>query len=276
MKSVSIFHTYTENVFNRKVKEWQSKMNESPEPFIHNAPKCFIDTLIYNYLTANNNNPLQSLTSTQVKREMDSMFAAGSDTTAHAMSFILLLLAMYPEHQENAREEVLKLFQKMKENDDDSIARHYLHELSYLDRVINECLRLYPPTPLIARELIGPVKLKSGIILPRGTTIGVGIHSVQRDKKIWGKDADEFNPDRFLPENLKSIKNFSYSFIPFAAGDRNCVGLKFARYSMKMMLMKVLRDFVLETDEEFEKIECEVHVLAKKVGGWNVRFRKRN
>lgn len=275
MNSVSVFHTYTQKVFNRKLKEWQNKINECPEAFIHNSPKCFVDTLIYNHLTFNNNNPLGNLTPDQIKREMDGMFGAGSDTTAHGISFILLLLAMFPEHQEEARHEALGLFKKIKDNGETRVERHYLHELTYLDRIINECLRLYPPTPLIARELTGPIKLKNGIILPQGTTIGIGIHSVQRDKKIWGEDADLFNPDRFSPENLKDIKNFSYSFIPFAAGERNCVGLKFARYSMKMMLMKILRDFVLETDEEFDKIECEVHVLAKKVNGWNVRFRKR-
>lgn len=203
------------------------------------------------------------------------MFAAGSDTTAHSVSFVLLLLAMFPEHQEEARREVLDLFEKIRNNGATRIERHFLHELTYLDRIINECLRLYPPTPLIARELTGPVALKSGIILPRGTTIGVGIHSVQRDKVIWGADADQFNPGRFKAENLKEIKNFSYSFIAFAGGERNCVGLKFARYSIKMMLMKVLRDFVLETDEKYDEIECEVNVLAKKVNGWNVRFIKR-
>lgn len=204
------------------------------------------------------------------------MFAAGSDTTAHSLSFILLLLAMHPEYQNEARLEVLELLQRLKDTSATHIERHHLHELTYLDRIINECLRLYPPTPLIARELTGPVTLKSGITLPRGTTIGIGIHSVQRDKGIWGEDADQFNPQRFSADNLKDINNFSYSFIPFSAGSRNCVGLKFARLSMKMILMKILRDFVLETDEKFDEIECEVHVLAKKVNGWNVRFRKRN
>lgn len=71
MKSVSIFHTYTEKVFNRKIEEWQNLINESPEPFINSSTKCFVDTLIYNHLTLNNNSPHGSLTADEIQREMD-------------------------------------------------------------------------------------------------------------------------------------------------------------------------------------------------------------
>uniref|UniRef100_A0A336LPX2 CSON000639 protein n=1 Tax=Culicoides sonorensis TaxID=179676 RepID=A0A336LPX2_CULSO len=155
MKSVSIFHNYTDMVFNRKLKEWQLKLNEFPEPSIHNSPKCYVDGLLYNYLTYNNNSKTENLTQEQVKREMDVMFAAGSDTTAHAVSFILLIIAMFPEHQKLVHKEISELLEKINANDEGCIEKLHLHELKYLDRVINECLRLYPPTPLIARELSG-------------------------------------------------------------------------------------------------------------------------
>ncbi|XP_063705861.1 cytochrome P450 4g15-like [Culicoides brevitarsis] len=271
MRSISIFHAYTDKVFDRKTREWQNRINESPES-LNGSVNNFIDYLITNHLTSNNN--VNYLAKDEIKREMDGMFAAGSDTTAHTISFILLLLAMFPEHQKAAREEVLELFQRL-EDTKSTIKRHHLHDLPILDMIIQESLRLFPPTPFIARQLDGPVTLKSGIVLPKNTHIGVGIYSAHRNREVWGEDADKFRPERFSIENLQKIKNFSYSFIPFAAGERNCIGLKFARYSMKMMLMKILRDFEVETDEKFEEIECEVNVLAKKVNGWNVRFRKR-
>lgn len=231
---------------------------------------------MYLHLTHNNNDAkYEPLSPVQVKNEMTVMFSAGADTSAHAMSFALLLIAMFPEVQEKMYQEIIRYQEILQKEEIPYIRRQDLNMLTYMDQVLNESLRLFPPTPLNARELSGPIKLSNGIILPTGTTIGIGIHGVQRSKKIWGPDAEKFDPQRFSSENLKLLDNFAYSFIPFAAGTRNCIGLKFARYSMKTVIWKVIQYYKLETNEKFEDIKCEVSVLAKKVGGWKIAFIKR-
>lgn len=61
------------------------------------------------------------------------------------------------------------------------------------------------------------------LFVPAETELVVSIYELQRNKKIWGNLADEFNPDNFLPENIES--KHVYSFIPYSAGSRNCIGI---------------------------------------------------
>ncbi|KOB51762.1 Cytochrome P450, partial [Operophtera brumata] len=95
-------------------------------------------------------------------------------------------------------------------------------QMKYLERVILESLRMYPPVPIIARKLNRDVKIvTNNYVLPAGATIVIGTFKVHRSVKHY-KNPDVFDPDNFLPENMAN--RHYYSFIPFSAGPRSCVG----------------------------------------------------
>ena len=85
-----------------------------------------------------------------------------------------------------------------------------------------ETLRLYPPVPLIARQLKEDLKLVSGdYVVPAGSTVAVATYKLHRNEKIY-PNPNQFNPDNFLPE--RQANRHYYAFVPFSAGPRSCVG----------------------------------------------------
>lgn len=95
-------------------------------------------------------------------------------------------------------------------------------EMKYLERCLMETLRLFPPVPLIARQMKEDLKLASGdYIVPAGATVAVATFKLHRNEKIY-PNPTKFNPDNFLPE--RQANRHYYAFVPFSAGPRSCVG----------------------------------------------------
>lgn len=99
--------------------------------------------------------------------------------------------------------------------------------------------------------------------IPSGATIGVCIYTLHRNVEVWGEDADKFNPDNFLPENVTN--RHPYSFIPFSSGARNCIGDKYAMLSMKILIINLLRAYKFSTHLKLEELEIEMHITLKLV-----------
>lgn len=225
-----------------------------------------VDALILSSLTQMDG-PFK-FTDKDIQDEIEIIIGGGADSSGHTISFVLLMLAMYPEIQSRVYEEITSIETDVKNG---RLTKSHLTSLVYMEQVLNETMRILPAVPMIARELNGPVQLGNGVTLPAGTTIGIGIRDTHRNKKVWGEDADEFNPDRFNAENDRH----PYSFIPFSGGPRNCIGLKFARNSIKIVLYKILHRFAISTDRKLDNLRCSMHPLAKLEGGWHVRLTER-
>ncbi|XP_035221635.1 cytochrome P450 3A24-like isoform X2 [Stegodyphus dumicola] len=173
-------------------------------------------------------------------------FLAGYETTSTALAFTTHLLVHYPEVQDRVREEVLQLLKSENELDYYSV-----NKLQYLDNVLHESLRLYPPIHLfVNRECAEDVDLGK-IRLKKGLAIQVPVFNLHRDPELW-EDPDEFKPERFSPENKEKLNPLAYQ--PFGAGPRNCVGMRFALMEAKLALARLLSKYKLkpcaETDNE--------------------------
>ena len=104
---------------------------------------------------------------------------------------------------------------------------------------------------MIGRYTTGDVKIKTNnLVIPKNVYVVVGLNALHLDRAVWGRDADTFNPDNFTKENVR--KRHPNSFVAFSGGQQDCVGLKFANLSMKVILYKLLKAYRLETDEKFE------------------------
>lgn len=159
--------------------------------------------------------------------------AAGYETTSSLLSMATYCMAAYPECQGRLLAEIDDgIGQKQ-----DSISYDKILNMEYLDMFLQETLRMYPPAGRFNRQPNVDVEIK-GLKLLKGEDITFSTHAVHRNPLYW-PDPDKFDPERFSPQNKDNI--VPYSFIPFGAGPRNCVGMKLALVEVKMTIVRLLQ-----------------------------------
>lgn len=153
------------------------------------------------------------------------------------MTFALYELARNKDIQDRLRNEILNA---VKENNG-KLTYDIIFDLKYLDMVINETLRKYPPAFIIFRRSKEDFKIPdSNLIIPKNTDININIFSLQNDPEYF-PDPHKFNPERFSSENLPKITPFT--FIPFGQGQRSCVGRRFGVMQSKIGIAKLIANF---------------------------------
>lgn len=187
---------------------------------------------------------------------------------ATATSFCLLFLAQHQNIQDKVVEEIELVFAS-----DKKLTLHSLQSLELLDRVIKETLRLAPVGPVVFRENMEDFEIEDGLVIPKGTVLLLNVLGVHRKKSIWGVDADQFNPDRFLYESVS--KRHPYSYLPFLHGKRNCIGHRYAMFSIKVILLKLLQNYKFSTSLKFNEIRLESAVVLKTINDILLSIEKR-
>lgn len=134
-----------------------------------------------------------------------------------------------------------------------------LNDLPYLTAVIYETLRLFPPiSQLMNRRTTEPVLLGGKIPIPAGAYVGYNGHAMGRDPEVWGKDADDFRPQRW-GSNMDEINslyrrvNSRASFIAFHGGRRACLGEKFTLFEARVTLAELVRQVRWKIDPTWER-----------------------
>ncbi|XP_026729859.1 cytochrome P450 4C1-like [Trichoplusia ni] len=271
-KSLATLHNFTDEVIRKKREELrQEKESKTEVDFEYNLGayknKTFLDLLIH--MSGGEN----GFTNLELREEVMTLTVAGTDTSAVAMGYTLKLLGKYPEIQEKLYQELYDVFG----DSDRSCEKEDLLKLKYLERVVKESLRLFPPVPLIIRKVLQDTKLPSGRVLPAGSGIVCSIWGVHRDPKYWGPDADKFDPDRFLPERF----NLAYpcSYMPFSNGPRNCVGYQYALMSVKTALSTLLRRYRIVDELEGNStphIRVKLDIMMKDVEDYQIALERRH
>lgn len=125
--------------------------------------------------------------------------------------------------------------------------------------VIKETLRVIPTLPYIFRECHADVKVSRDLIIPAGVHVVVNILHLSKNPDVWGEDYMAFNPDRFLPERMKTMN--TASFIPFSFGPRNCIGSKYAMMAVKVAIITVLRRFKVKTSLTMDSLAFTIDLM---------------
>ncbi|XP_063379486.1 cytochrome P450 4d2-like, partial [Cydia fagiglandana] len=152
----------------------------------------------------------------ELREEVMVLVMAGSDTTALGAAFALLLLARHPLLQDRLRTELVEVLG----DGCGAVSAAALARLRYLDAVVREALRLYPPVPVTVREVHDDLALPGGLVLPAGVAVLLNTWATHRNAAYWGADADTFRPERFLEAPLRHPAQF----MPFGYSTRNCLG----------------------------------------------------
>lgn len=116
--------------------------------------------------------------------------------------------------------------------------------------VIQESMRLYPPSAINGKEALENMKLEN-LNVPKGTIVWVFIPRLRYDPENWGPDADEFKPERFANEVSKSCK-YPAAYAPFGIGTRICLGQNFAMAQIKIVLSVLLSKFSFSISPNYE------------------------
>jgi cytochrome P450 len=185
-------------------------------------------------------------------------YFAGMETTSVLLTWTLILLSMHPEWQEQARKEVLHHFGRTTPDFEN------LSRLKIVTMVLYEVLRLYPPAIFVTRRTYKAMEL-GGITYPAGVNLMLPILFIHHDPNIWGKDASEFNPQRFADGISNAVKNPA-AFFPFGGGPRICIGQNFALLEAKMALSTILQRFSFELSPSYTHAPYTVLTLHPQHG----------
>lgn len=234
-----------------------------------NDPKLARDDLLQRMMEANieeeqvskgnekTGTKVHRMTTSEIVSNSMLFFDAGYETTSTLLGFLAHVLVSNQNIQDRIRSEIMNLFEK-----DNSLEYNTLGGLPYLDAVINETLRYYPPiTMFVTRK--GKVDLVHGNIrIPKGVVILVPVFLLHHDPDYWEKP-EVFDPERFLGERKKQIKPLAFQ--PFGAGPRICIGMRFALLEAKMAIANILLKYKLVPGQQTklaDKLELEYKPIS--------------
>lgn len=179
------------------------------------------------------------------------VLVAGYETTSNTLTLVSHMLVNYPDVQEKVRQELMAALGP----DDEEISYNTIQKLPYLNCVIQETMRLYPPIfAFVTREAVVD-KQYGKLRIPTGTAIMAATEYIHRDPSNW-ENPDTFDPERFLPERRKGQNPLAFQ--PFGAGPRNCIGMRFAQMELRFTLAHILRKYRLEATPNSDKDPAEI------------------
>ncbi|CAJ1949543.1 unnamed protein product [Sphenostylis stenocarpa] len=187
---------------------------------------------------------------TIIKATVMNIMLAGSDTTSTTMTWILAMLMKNPHALKRAQEEVdhhVGRERRVEAND--------LKNLVYLQAIMKETLRLYPPGPLLVPHEAREDCRIQGYHVPKGTRVFANVWKLHRDPSVWC-EPEKFSPERFMNENGEVDEGHHFEYLPFGSGRRACPGSTFATQVSLMTLARLLQGFDLEVPVD-EPVDLE-------------------
>eukprot|EP01035_Chromulina_nebulosa_P005591 gene5591-7579_t len=175
------------------------------------------------------------------------LLSAGHDTTAFYASYFCYLLGQYPTAQDKIVEEIHNVV-----GDREYITADDVSEMKYLQKAMQECLRMYAIIPNISRVATSEVHIKeANVTIPKGSTVLIPMFLINRDPDIW-ENPSEFNPERFEGKGSEYFTNAKSGFFPFGYGSRTCIGNILAQLETAIFITQILRRFRIEADPGFK------------------------
>lgn len=181
----------------------------------------------------------EGMTIQQLIDEIKILFTAGHETTANALTFTLHLLGNHPEVQQKIFDEIAEI----ESQTEDTVEK--LQKMTYINAVLNESMRLYPPAWITDRQNVEDDTI-GNYHLKKGTLIGISFYELHRNPKYW-QNPEEFNPERFLGEQKKQSMQYFY---PFGAGPRMCIGAGFAIYEMCLAISHIVKKYKIKSKRD--------------------------
>lgn len=217
-------------------------------------------------------------TDDELVNNMMTFLAAGHETTASAFTWAMYQLCQRKEIQTRLRDEIHAHIPSLSEQEEKGgafqITADTIDNMPYLHAVCQETLRLWAPVPLTLRDAAHDTTIL-GQFVPKGTKIILSPWAVNHSTELWGPDASEFNPARWLAPGQANAGGAvsNYAFLTFLHGPRSCIGAKFAVAEFACLLAAVVGRWEIEMVEPDKVFEIKGGVTARPRGGIEVRLK---
>ncbi|PWA33840.1 cytochrome P450 [Artemisia annua] len=235
-----------------KVMEKKERVMLSRESGNH---EDLLSLLLKSTMTTNGN---PGMSVDEAIEDCKSLYFAGQESSSNLLVWTMILLSQHQTWQTKAREDVHQVFGQNKPNYEG------LSRLKVVTMILYEVLRLYSPGTIMTRTTYNETKLGE-LTVPAGVQFLLPIIFVHHDPEIWGKDAKEFNPERFSEGIAKATKN-KLAFFPFSWGPRICIGNNFALMEAKLAISTILRNFSFELSPSYTHSPSYVVTLQPRYG----------
>jgi cytochrome P450 len=205
--------------------------------------------------------------------QLMTFLAAGHETTASAMAWAAYLLCKHPETQTRLRAELHSEIPNLLDPSS-QITSADIDRLPYLNAVLNETMRVFPPVPLTLREAACDTTIQ-GSFVPRGTTVVICPWAINTSTHLWGPDAREFNPDRWLGQGKANTggAESNYAITTFLHGPRSCIGKDFAKAEFACLVASLVGRFEMAFEDPEWVLEIQGGITARPKGGLRVKLR---
>lgn len=206
----------------------------------------------------------EKMTPKQLRDECLTLFSAGHETSANALTWTFYLLDQNPEVLEKLIREIDEVLGGRMPSAAD------IRNLGYTHQVIQEAMRLYPPAWIIGREALEEDEIK-GYRIPKKAMVTMCTFALHRRNTLW-ENPEIFDPDRFTPNRIKA--RHKYAYIPFGGGPRLCIGTHFAMMEMQLALAMILQKFFIKVVPD-QEIKLEPLITLRPYNGIQVTLEKR-
>ncbi|XP_035685025.1 cytochrome P450 4F3-like [Branchiostoma floridae] len=208
----------------------RKQLQENPEQADDDAPNDLLSLV----MMARDRDTGEGLPEEVIRHEVMTFMVAGHETTSAGLAWLLLELSRHPDIQDRLRSEVRDVLP----SDDTPITWDLLDQIPYLMWVVKETLRLHPPAPQTFRQALKDDRVGQYPI-PAGTIVKMSPAVIHRLSEYW-EDPDTFKPERFAGD---ANNRNPYTFLPFIAGPRTCIGSKFALAEMRAVTAVLVQHF---------------------------------
>lgn len=263
-KNLRTINEFIDNVITERRRYLDKKFSSESNDFMDKDAEferknrlAFLDCL----LATQHTNP-KLLSDLEIRWEVNTFMFAGHDTLSSAISFCIYLLGLHPHVQKKLQQEIDIVM-----GADEDITEDLLLKMKYLGWIIKEALRLYPPVYSGVRELKEDFEI-DGHVLPKGVAYFFSIYHIHRDPEVFT------DPDKFVPERWEN--NYPpYSFIPFSAGPRNCIGQKFAMMEIKTLICSLCKNYTIESLVPWHQLELSLQLILRSQNPVPIKFIRR-
>ncbi|XP_063540263.1 cytochrome P450 6B4-like [Cydia strobilella] len=212
------------------------------------------------------------LTDEVIAAQVFTFYAAGHETSAATISFILYQLALNPQIQDKVMVEIKEVLKKH----DGKMTLQAVLDLSYMGQVFDETLRMYPILSDLKRKSNSTYKIPgTNVTIEKNQLIKIPTLGIHYDEKIY-PNPEKFDPERFSPENVAA--RHSCAYLPFGLGPRNCIGIRFAQLQSRVCMAKLLSQFRVEPSKNTPRqLQYEPRrIVLYPIGGIPLNIIKRH